>query len=94
MTCLGYREIAERLGLGKTALLFCYHGAGLWTGHPIELVMVVGLLTMGILGLPEARWFFALAAPAGAICGFFLWLHHRNGLSGCKMTRPPMRLTY
>jgi hypothetical protein len=59
----------------------CY-GAGLWTGHPIGLVIVVGLLTMGIVGLPEARWFLALAAPAEAICGFFMWLHHRNGLAG------------
>jgi hypothetical protein len=49
---------------------------------------------MGILGLPEARWFLALAAPAGAICGFLMWLHHRNGLSGRKITRPPMSLTY
>jgi hypothetical protein len=73
---------------------FGYGGAGLWTGHPIGLVMVVGLLTMGILGLPEARWFLAFAAPAGAICGFFMWLHHRNGLSGRKITRPPMSLTY
>jgi hypothetical protein len=61
---------------------FGYSGAGLWTGHPIGLVIVIGLLTMGIIGLPEARWFLALAAPAGAICGFFLWLHHRNGLTG------------
>jgi hypothetical protein len=61
---------------------FGYYGAGLWTGHPIGLVIVIGLLAMGIVGLPEARWFLALAAPAGAICGFFLWLLHRNGLAG------------
>jgi hypothetical protein len=61
---------------------FGYYGAGLWTGHPIGLVIVIGLLAMGIVGLPEARWFLALAAPAGAICGFFLWLQHRNGLAG------------
>jgi hypothetical protein len=53
-----------------------YGGGGL-TGHPIGLVIVIGLLFMGFVGLPEARWFFALAVPAGAICGFFLWLHHR-----------------
>jgi hypothetical protein len=60
---------------------FGYYGGGLWTGHPIGLVIVIGLLAMGIVGLPEARWFLALAAPAGAIYGFFMWLHHRNGLA-------------
>ena len=32
--------------------------AGLLTGHPIELVIVIGLLLMGLVGIPEARWFF------------------------------------
>jgi hypothetical protein len=56
---------------------FGTYGAGLWTGHPIGLVIVIGLLFMGFVGLPEARWFLVLAIPAGGICGFFLWLHHR-----------------
>jgi hypothetical protein len=59
---------------------FGYYGGGLWTGHPIGLAIVIGLLTMGIVGLPEARWFLALAVPAGAVCGFFMWFYHRNGL--------------
>ena len=57
------------------------YGGGLLTGHPIGLVIVIGLLFMGFVGLPEARWFFALAVPAGAICGFFMWLYHRDGLT-------------
>ena len=61
---------------------FGNYGAGLWTGHPIGLVIVIGLLFMGFVGLPEARWFLALAVPAGASCGFFMWLGHRKGLSG------------
>jgi hypothetical protein len=56
---------------------FGRYGAGLWPGHPIGLVIVVGLLLMGFVGLPEARWFFALTVPLGGICGFFLWLRHR-----------------
>jgi hypothetical protein len=56
---------------------FGRYGAGLWTGHPIGLVIVVGLLLMGFVGLPEARWFLALTVPLGGICAFFLWLHHR-----------------
>ena len=60
---------------------FGNYGGGLLTGHPIGLVIVSGLLVMGFVGLPEAKWFFALAVPAGAICGFFMWLYHRNGLA-------------
>ena len=60
---------------------FGYYGGGLLTSHPIGLFIVLGMLVMGFLGLPEARWFFALAVPAGAIFGFFLWQHHRNGLA-------------
>src|SRR5260370_25447404 len=68
---------------------FGNYGAGLWTGHPIGLVIVIGLLFMGFVGLPEARWFLALAAPAGAICGFFMWLRHRKGLAGRRITPLP-----
>jgi hypothetical protein len=50
---------------------------GVCTGHPIGLVIVIGLLFMGFVGLPEARWFLALAVPGGALCGLFLWLLHR-----------------
>lgn len=59
---------------------FGNYGGGLWTGHPIGLFIAVGLLTMGMIGLPEARWFLALAVPAGIICGFLMWIRHRNGL--------------
>jgi hypothetical protein len=61
---------------------FGNYGAGLWTGHPIGLVIVIGLLFMGFVGLPEARWFLALAVPAGAVCGLFMWFRHRKGLAG------------
>jgi hypothetical protein len=55
------------------------NGAGVWTAHPIGLVIVIGLLLVGFVGLPEARWFFALAVPAGAVCGLCFRLLHRNG---------------
>lgn len=60
---------------------FGNYGGGLWTSHPIGLFIAVGLLAMGIIGLPEARWFLALAVPAGIICGILMWLPHRNSLA-------------
>ena len=52
-------------------------GAGLLTAHPVGLVVVIGLLVMGLTGLPEARWFFAGALLSGTVFGFSLWLRHR-----------------
>ena len=56
---------------------FGRYGGGFLTGHPVGLVIVLGLLLMGLIGLPEARWFFAGTLLLGSICGFFLWLRHR-----------------
>lgn len=58
-------------------LPFGRYGVGLLTGHPIGLVIVLGLLLMGLVGLPEFRWFFAGSLVLGGVCGFFLWLRHR-----------------
>jgi hypothetical protein len=52
-------------------------GAGLFTGHPIGLVVVVGMLFMGFVGLPGAHWFYAGALLFGGMWGFFLWWRHR-----------------
>jgi hypothetical protein len=53
------------------------YGFGLLRGHPVGLVILLGLLFMGLVGIPEARWFFAGAIVLGTLCGFFLWLRHR-----------------
>lgn len=42
----------------KHLVPFGPYGAGQWTAHPIGLVIVLGLLLMGLLGLPEYRLFF------------------------------------
>ena len=59
------------------AMPFGRYGGGLLTGHPIGLVIVVGILAMGLIGLPEARLFFGASAALGGIAGFLVWLHHR-----------------
>jgi hypothetical protein len=56
---------------------FGRYGGGLLTGHPIGLAIVVGTLVMGIVGMPEARWFFGGSLVLGSAVGFLLWLHHR-----------------
>ena len=58
-------------------LPFGRYGGGLLTSHPIGLVIVLGLLLMGLLGLPEYRWFLAASLFLGGLLGFFLWLRHR-----------------
>lgn len=57
-------------------LPFGRYGGGLWTGHPIGLVIVIGLLLMGLLGLPEYRLFFGVSLFLGCLFGVFLRLRH------------------
>ena len=52
---------------------FGRYGAGVWTGHPIELVVVIGMLLIGLIGIPEWRWFFGATVLAGSVVGYFLW---------------------
>jgi hypothetical protein len=61
----------------KHLVPFGPYGAGQWTGHPIGLVIVIGLLVMGLAAMPETRWLLLTSAAGGAIFGFFLWLRHR-----------------
>lgn len=76
-----FRQDSRDLPSAAKVVPFGNFGGGLWTGHPIGLFIAIGLLAMGIVGLPEARWFLALAVPSGIICGILMWLHHRNGLA-------------
>jgi hypothetical protein len=56
---------------------FGRYGGGHWTGHPIGLLIVVGLLLMGLIGLPEFRWFFLASLALGGVFRFILWWLHR-----------------
>jgi hypothetical protein len=53
-----------------------YYGAGVWTAHPIGRFIVSSMMVVGLLGLPEARLFFAGVFPLSALCGFLLWRSH------------------
>ncbi|PYT79684.1 MAG: hypothetical protein DMG40_15155 [Acidobacteria bacterium] len=48
-------------------------GGGVWTGHPIELVVVLGVLLVGLVGIPVWRWFFGATLLVGGLVGYFLW---------------------
>ena len=56
---------------------FGIYGGGLLTGHPIGLGSGAGVVCMGLMGLPEARLFFAASTCLGVLLGFALWLRHR-----------------
>lgn len=59
---------------------FGRYGGGQWTGHPIGLLIVAGLLLMGLIGLPEFRWFFVVSLALGGVFGLILWRLHRQRL--------------
>src|SRR5215475_4418798 len=64
----------------KDVIPFGKYGGGGWAGHPIGLVIVVGVMLVGLIGLPPIRLFFLLASLIGALVGFFLWRRHRQKL--------------
>jgi len=56
---------------------FGQYGTGLLTGHPIGLVIVIGIFIGGLVAIPAARLFFAASLVLGSILGVILWLLHR-----------------
>ena len=57
---------------------FGRYGGGLFTSHPIGLVIVIGFVVMALVGIPEARWFLAASVILGGALGLILWLRHRS----------------
>ena len=54
VTAMGtHQQTSHDLPHPTKVVPFGNYGAGLWTGHPIGLVIVIGLLFMGFVGLPE-----------------------------------------
>lgn len=52
-------------------------GAGVWTGHPVGLFVVIGLLIVGLVGMPEWRYFFGASVIAGSLFAYVLWRLHQ-----------------
>ena len=52
-------------------------GAGIWTGHPIGFVVVLGILLVGLVGIPEWRYFFGATVLVGSLVACFLYRRHR-----------------
>jgi hypothetical protein len=52
-------------------------GAGVWTGHPAGLIVVIGILLVGLVGIPAWRWFFAATVLVGGLLGYALWRRHQ-----------------
>ena len=57
---------------------FGLFGAGLWTGHPIGLFIVVGMMLIALVGIPEWRWFFAASVTFGSLVAYLLWRYHEQ----------------
>ena len=52
-------------------------GAGLWTGHPAGLIVVIGILIVGLIGIPEWRYFFGATVILGSFVAYSLYRRHR-----------------
>ena len=57
---------------------FGLFGGGLWTGHPIGLFIVIGMLVMAWMGIPAWRWFFGATLVVGSAVAYSLWRRHRS----------------
>lgn len=59
---------------------FGANGAGQWTGHPVGAVIALGIVLMGLIGVPSIREGFLLSCPIGIVFGVLLWRRHRHAL--------------
>jgi hypothetical protein len=57
---------------------FGRYGAGVWTGHPAGLIVVIGILLVGLIGIPEWRYFFGATVLLGSVVAYFLFRRHQE----------------
>ena len=53
------------------------YGGGLYTEHPVGLLIIAAVIILILWKVPEARWFFAGSVLLGVIFGLCLWLYRR-----------------
>jgi hypothetical protein len=63
------RRIWEIVPYGK-------FGAGVWTGHPAGFIVVIGILIVGLVGIPEWRYFFGATVLLGSLVAYALYRRH------------------
>ncbi len=74
-----YGQVVPRVNDDRSPLEivpFGRYGAGVWTGHPAGLIVVIGILIVGLIGIPEWRYFFAATVLAGSLVGYVLLRRH------------------
>jgi hypothetical protein len=74
-----YGQVVPRVNDDRSPLEvvpFGRYGAGVWTGHPAGLIVVLGILLVGLIGIPEWRYFFAASVLAGSAVGYALLRRH------------------
>lgn len=52
-------------------------GAGVWNGNTAGLITVMGILIVGLVGLPEWRYFFGATVLVGSLVAYALCRHHQ-----------------
>jgi hypothetical protein len=52
------------------------YGAGVWNGNIAGLLVVIGVLIVGLVGIPEWRYFFGATVLAGSAVGYALLRRH------------------
>ena len=62
-------QISEVVPYGK-------FGAGVWNGDLAGLIVVLGILIVGLVGIPEWRYFLGASVLAGSVVGYALLRRH------------------
>ncbi len=57
------------------------YGGGLIADHRAGFIIAAGMLLMGLVGVPGARWFLGGSLALGVLFGFCLRRHHQENSS-------------
>lgn len=65
----------DDVGIGEV-VPYGKFGAGVWNGNMAGLVVVLGILIVGLVGIPEWRYFFGATVLAGSAVAYALLRKH------------------